>query len=171
MEKTYAEYMKWGKLVKNVATGKIYKLVEDMNGEKDDVRVVSMNNLDRYNLLHAWVRNWEQNSMGFRESFTGNIEDCKVEVQGYEEYVNITDIEPHNTIRFITSNYQDKFRVKDLSDILMDGNVRKVVYLDETHFTFTVGSGGFGCFHICQYAELCEKNGIEVLPIESETKN
>ena len=43
-----------------------YKLIENMDGGKETVKVVSMDNWGRYDLLKAWVRNWEQNSMGFR---------------------------------------------------------------------------------------------------------
>ena len=170
MEKTFVRHMTWGKQVKS-STGVIYKLVESMDESKESVKAVSMDNWGRYDLLKAWVRNWEQNSMGFRERFTENIEDCRTEMQSYEEEVKIADIVPHDIIRFITPNYQTKFEVKKLTKVLVNGKAATVAYMDECHFTFadTIGMNLYGgCFHICQFAELCEKNGIEVNPIENE---
>jgi len=39
--------------------------------------------------------------------------------------------------------------------------VQRVIYLDSHHFQFW---GGF-CYHICEFAELCEKNGNIVEPV------
>jgi hypothetical protein len=82
-------------------------------------------------------------------------------MQSYETELQITDIEPANKIQFITPNYKTKFEVKNLDSILVNGESRRVIFLDETHFQFEKGS----CYHICQWAELCDKNGIEINPI------
>jgi hypothetical protein len=160
MEKTYAKFMKWGRLVNNKSS-EVFKLIEDMDNNNNTVKVVNMNNWKRYDLLKAWIRNYESNSMGFRDRFDENIEDCKKEMQSYETELQITDIEPANKIQFITPNYKTKFEVKNLDSILVNGESRRVIFLDETHFQFEKGS----CYHICQWAELCDKNGIEINPI------
>jgi hypothetical protein len=157
MEKEYARFMKWGKLVKNTSN-ETFKLVEDMNNNSEIVKAVSMDNLQRYELLKAWIRNWEQNIIGFRNRFTENIEDCKIESKNYEVELRITELEPANKVRFITPNYEELFTITDLDYILVNGELRRVIYLDEYHFQFEKGN----VYHICQWAELCEKNKIEI---------
>ena len=171
MVKNFAKYMKWGKTVESNWTGEVFKLIEDM-GDGDTVKAVSLTNWRRYDLLKAWIRNWESNSCGFRERFEKdgkNIEDCKTEKQGYEEELKISEITPHDKIRFITPSYETKFEVADLSLVSVNGTAARVAYIDEYHFTFAdkinVNLYG-GCFHICQFAEICEKENIEVKPIE-----
>ena len=68
------------------------------------------------------------------------------------------------TIRFIDPNYNDLFRLPDGGHISIqypDGNsaVFKCEYLDDYHLN--VGSN---CFHICQFAELMQRNGATVMP-------
>lgn len=168
MDRKYAKYMKYGKTVKSRLTGKTFKLVEDMDEKKSTVEVVNIENKARYDLLGAWIRNWEQNCCGFRERFEGNIEDCRKERQSYVEKVKISDVEPNDVIRFITPGYETKFEVKDLSVVSVGGKLARVVYVDDYHFSFAYCDMSIwcGCFHICQYAELCERNGIEVKPID-----
>lgn len=171
MNKEFAKYMKCGKKVQSVYTAQVYKLIEDMSANKDMVKAVDMDNWSRYELLNAWIRNWDQNSMGFRERFTENIEDCKAEMQGCEAEVRIDAVSPYNKVRFITSGYETKFEVKDLTYVLVNGKAARVAYIDDCHFTFvdtTAMNLYGGCFHISQFAELCEKNGIEVSPIKAD---
>lgn len=83
--------------------------------------------------------------------------------------MKISEITPHDKIRFITPSYETKFEVADLSLVSVNGTAARVAYIDEYHFTFVdkinVNLYG-GCFHICQFAEICEKENIEVKPIE-----
>lgn len=156
MDKKFAKYMNYGKRVTD-CNGTVYKLIEEAEG-KETVKAVREDNLKRYDLLTAWVRNWDTNSGSFRERFTGDIEDCRKERVGYEESVNVAKIIPCDKVRFISSDYKTKFEVDNFSEVLVNGERRTVVYLDDYHFKFI---GGW-TYHICQYAELCEKNGIEV---------
>jgi hypothetical protein len=73
-------------------------------------------------------------------------------------------------IRFINSDYDTLFTVKDGESIKMtsgyDGEVKtlKVRYIDETHFEL---KGKYSdTYHICQFAEIMERNGnkIEAIP-------
>jgi hypothetical protein len=73
-------------------------------------------------------------------------------------------------IRFINSDYDTLFTVKDGESIKMtsgyDGEVKtlKVRYIDETHFTLI---GKYSeTYHICQFAEVMERNGnkVEAIP-------
>lgn len=164
-----AKFMRYGKLVVSEHTGETYKLIEDMDSAKECVSVVNMNDWARYELLIAWERNWESNCSGFRECFTSNIEDCKLERQGYEQNLKCADILPKNEVRFIRLDYKPKFIVQDLSFVSVDGTIARVAYIDECHFTFVdkIAMNFYGgCFHICQFAEICENNGIEVKPVE-----
>lgn len=164
MDKNFSKYMKWGKTVESSWTGETFKLVEDMKTDKPTVLTVKMSNWSRYDMLKAWLRNWEHDN-NFRERFTGNIEECRQEKTSYEEELKVSDITPSNLVRFITPNYETLFSVKDLSKVKVNGKIERVVYLDETHFTFAEGKSFYGCFHICQFAEICQQNGTKVEPV------
>lgn len=170
MDKKYAKYMKYGKLVEDPKTKKVYMLVENMREDKDVVMAVDMDNCNRYERLSAWIDNWQSNNYGFRERFTEDIAAIKAEHKSYEETIKIEDVIPHNEIRFITSSYKTLFFVKDLSAVLINGVEARVAYNDDYHFTFIdrVGMHLYGgCFHICQFAEICEQQGYEVKPAET----
>lgn len=168
MDKQYAKFMKCGKTVKSIPTGEEYTLVENMDGKKNTVEAVADGNKRRYDLLLAWIRNWEQDSYGFRARHDEKtVDEWRKERQSYVEKLKISDIEPNDVVRFITSDYETKFTVKDLSLVSVDGKPLRVAYIDSHHFTFVACDMSLwsGCFHICEYAELCERNGIEVKPI------
>lgn len=168
MNQEFARYMMWGKRVKGLTNE--YKLVENMDGNKETVKAVNMDNWNRYELLTAWVRNWEQNSIGFRDRFKGDIKECEIERVSYEEEVEIRDIEPNNKVRFVTVKGNTIFETLDLSRILVNGVAAMVVYMDECHFTFAdkISTNLYGgCFHIDQFAEICKNNGVEISLIES----
>ena len=72
-------------------------------------------------------------------------------------------------IRFIDSHYNDKFRLADGEKIRItykDGTTDEKVcrYIDDYHIE--VGFGNCNLFHICEFAELMERNGNKVEPIE-----
>lgn len=161
MNKRFAKYMRYGKTVKSSWTDNEFKLIEDMNENKTTVKAVSLEKLRRWELLKAWIYNWEHDK-DFRERFTMNIEDCRKEKSNYEEELKISDIIPNNKIRFIYPDYTSKFEVDDLSKVLVNGKSVRVAYYDDYHFLF-VDTGRI--FHICEYAELCEKNRIKVRPV------
>ena len=74
-------------------------------------------------------------------------------------------------IRFIDSRYNEKFRIADGDKITIrysNGNSaeRTCRYIDEYHLE--VGSN---LYHICEFAEMCERNGHTVEPAEkTQTK-
>ncbi len=74
-------------------------------------------------------------------------------------------------IRFITPDYEDKFRIADGDSIRIvrhDGETkdRQCRYVDETHFE--MGAFGTGIFHICQFAEKCAETGVQdVIPLRA----
>ena len=78
-------------------------------------------------------------------------------------------------ISFITPDYQEKFRVADGERIRIigaDGNFRDRIcrYIDDTHFE-TEGEFGGTLYPICEFAELCEKTGSRVIPLDGEQKD
>ena len=76
-----------------------------------------------------------------------------------------------NEIRFITSNYKELFRIPDGASIVVTRSngeeyVSECKYLDDTHF-----EANGSCWHICQFAEIQERNGAVVKPeTEPEAK-
>ncbi len=74
--------------------------------------------------------------------------------------------EAQKGIRFITPDYEEKFRIEDGDKIRIvrhDGetNERQCRYVDDTHFE--MDTFGTGIFHICQFAEKCEETGVQAL--------
>ena len=70
-------------------------------------------------------------------------------------------------IRFITSDYKERFRIADGDKIRVrrfDGRVfdRKCRYIDDCHVEI-----GSEYYHICQFAEIMERNGNFVIPLRS----
>jgi hypothetical protein len=75
-------------------------------------------------------------------------------------------------IRFITSDYKELFRIKDGESIKFtsgyDGEEQtlKCRWIDETHITLK--SKFTNDYHICQWAEICERNGHKLEPIANQ---
>lgn len=73
-------------------------------------------------------------------------------------------------IRFITPHYEEKFRIADGDMVRIrcpDGRQldRECRYIDECHVE--VGKGWDNLYHICQFAEMMERNGNSVIPLRS----
>ena len=77
-------------------------------------------------------------------------------------------------IRFIDSRYNEKFRLEDGDEIIIKpieekDSVRTAParyvcrYIDDYHFEY----GRNLLLHICEFAELCEKNGNTVIPLRA----
>ena len=74
-------------------------------------------------------------------------------------------------IRFITSHYEEKFRIADGDQVRItypdgDSRDRTARYIDDYHVEI---GGGFGCdlYHICELAEMLENSGATVIPLRS----
>lgn len=170
MEQLLAKYMKYGKLVKSEQAGTVFKLIADMDEMKASVKAVKLDNWARYKLLTAWLRNWDVDS-DFRARFKEDIQECKKEHGLYEEEIQVRDVSPANQVRFVTTDGKTKFVVNDLDVILVNGIRALVVYQDEMHFTFATGIAMnlYGnCFHINQFAEICDKNSVELELLKPE---
>ena len=73
-------------------------------------------------------------------------------------------------IRFINSDYKELFRIPDGDKIRItysDGEKadRTCRYIDDYHVE--IGSGWNSLLHICQFAEMMERNGSTVIPLRS----
>ena len=71
-------------------------------------------------------------------------------------------------IRFITSQYKEKFRIEDGDKVRIrrpDGTSIDQIcrYIDEYHLE--VGTGWDSLYHICQFAEIMEQKGNAVIPL------
>ena len=70
-------------------------------------------------------------------------------------------------IRFITPHYEEKFRLQDGDKIRItsswgEKNDRTCRYIDDYHLEV-----GNNLYHICELAELMERNGAEITPLRS----
>lgn len=75
----------------------------------------------------------------------------------------------NKTIRFIDSSYKELFRIPDGGNIVInryDGEklTRTCTFLDEYHTQIGKEKGRGEIYHICQFAELMEKNGNTYAP-------
>ena len=73
---------------------------------------------------------------------------------------------PTDDVRLIDSNYKDLYRVPNGGVIQMDypdgsSYTARVEHLDEYHFDL---GGLYNTFHICQFAEIMERNGANCYP-------
>ena len=68
-------------------------------------------------------------------------------------------------IRFITPSYKEKFRIADGDSIRMTFSSGKTQdkpcrFVDETHLEV-----GNNLYHICEFAELAQRNGVRLIPL------
>ena len=74
-------------------------------------------------------------------------------------------------IRFIDSSYRELFKIPDNGIVkitLSDGEImeRQCKYIDDYHFELLRPDKDYGeTFHICQFAEIMERNGHKYEPI------
>ena len=155
--KEQRRFMRYGKRV--MFQNHEYKLVADMTEEKETVKAVPVDEYRRYELLTAWSRN-----------SVGLTEEQQEELAAIPQNIPCEECEPANRIRFITSGYQTLFEVSDLGRIFVNGKEKMVVYIDDYHFYLVNGTGWAECYHICEFAELCEHNGIAVHPVAVNQK-
>lgn len=154
---TYAEHIGFGSRVRDIDSGEVYRIVEDeFTREPYGTECVAEKDYKQYLNLKA------------KEEIGTLSEEEKNRLSDMVTYADAASFETADTIRFITSKYETLFRIRNLGRIIVNGTEQRVVYLDDTHFTFTEGSGAFGCFHICHFAELVEKNGWTVEPVEED---
>lgn len=69
-------------------------------------------------------------------------------------------------IRFITPGYDELFRIPDGSEVFIDyeehpdrSHTAKCEYIDDYHARI-----GFRIYHICEFAEIMQRNGAVVKP-------
>lgn len=161
MDRSLFKHMTYGKRVAD-REGVGYMLLEDADktGAVSEVFAVREVNLRRYELLRAWRQNWDRDPK-FRERFTHNIEDCIKEFFSLRELIDLSAMEPTDKIRFITSDYKTLFNVNNLDYVKVNGEDRRVIFLDNHHFKF---EGGMS-YHICEFAEICERHSVQVEPV------
>ena len=155
--KHFYRHLRFGHRVRSLYTEEEYKLVENRLKVKGKTKAVKTKDYSRYLELLSKKKN-------------GNMsEDEKIELERMIVPIRYTDIEPADVVRFIDPQYNTLFKVKNLGKILMDGRELRVAYVDDYHFSFcTEGSDPYGCLHICEFAELVEKNGIKLEPVKKD---
>ena len=98
-------------------------------------------------------------------------ENDNVEIHCYvKEWLDHHIREAEKGIRFINSRYSELFRIADGEKIEVTNSVGEkseyvCYYIDEYHTEV-----GNNLYHICQFAEIMERNGSEYTPVEPETE-
>ena len=96
-------------------------------------------------------------------------ENDNVEIHCYvKEWLDHHIREAEKGIRFINSRYSELFRIADGEKIEVTNSVGEKSeyvcrYIDECHTEV-----GNNLYHICQFAEIMERNGSEYTPVEAE---
>ena len=97
-------------------------------------------------------------------------ENDNVEIHCYvKEWLDHHIREAEKGIRFINSRYSELFRIADGEKIEVTNSVGEKSeyvcrYIDEYHTEV-----GNNLYHICQFAEIMERNGSEYTPVEPKT--
>ena len=123
-----------------------YVLLEDYTGQTE-IRAVRSDRKREYDLRIAWIRN-----------NVGDPAKHRLAIASMTTLLPARRMIPSDMIRFITSRYNDLFYVPNFGTVLVDGKPRQVYYIDDCHFGFVGGS----VFHICEYAEMRERRGIQI---------
>lgn len=154
---TFAEHIGFGSRIRDIYTGEVYCTVEDeFSRDTDGTECVAEKDYKQYLNLKS------------KEEIGALSEEEKKRLSAMVTYADAASFETADTVRFITPEYKTLFCVRNLGRVIVNGSEKRVVYLDPTHFTFTEGAGAFGCFHICQFAELVEKARWTVEPVEED---
>lgn len=156
MENWYKKAVRFGHEFKDT-DGNEYIVIEYPEREYDFLKCVKSENYERWHLLRAWRNN------GVHKD-TPEWESDDAERASYELAMFADDLIPIDKIRFITPYYKDRFTVISGGKILFNGKEKRVVYIDATHF-YLVGKC-WDSYHICQFAEICERNNITVEPVK-----
>ena len=87
------------------------------------------------------------------------------------DWLNQHMADAENGIRFITSDYEDRFRLPDGGKIKIkypngDSAELRCRFIDSAHMETDTPSGiGTTIWHICEFAERMEKSGVSVEPV------
>lgn len=160
MEKKFSRFLRYN-IVKDKA-GNVYKAQVYADSELDTVVCTKIKDGEEYDRL-IYAR--QRRDLTPEES--ARIEELEI-------HLPVEEVEVSDFVRFITPKYDIKFIVKNLGYVSVNGKKRLVVgYGDGAHFTFyhEKENGEFayrGIYHICEFAEMTEKNNLCVEPI-SET--
>ncbi|MBE6719048.1 MAG: hypothetical protein E7571_00130 [Ruminococcaceae bacterium] len=94
-----------------------------------------------------------------------NVADYAVHLYSYDKHLLDEHIKrAEKGIRFINSNYEPLFNIEDGDGIMIrypdgDTSIRACRYIDDYHTQI-----GNSIYHICEFAEITEKNGATVIP-------
>ena len=103
-------------------------------------------------------------------TYSGNkrTEESQVKVGDLVEYLTVEEVEPLGQVRFIDCHYQDKFLVPAFGRVRINEEVRVAVPIDDYHLFLIKEDqpSSARSYHICQFAELCERYHIKVEPID-----
>lgn len=149
MKAELVRYMRGGKRV--MVRNEKYILVRDAAEGDTALQAVNQKSYRRYDLLRAWSRNG-----------VGITLEQEAEMKGYIELLPVAVCTPDNEVRILNANWEEQFRVKDLTELSFNGEICTVNWLNDYHFDFVGRHNPFGCFHIGQFGELWKQCGWEV---------
>ena len=155
-------YFTYGRRV--LYDGQQWELRGSMSENVDGmVPAVCAEDVRRHELLTAWKHN-----------HVGLTPEQEAELAGLVHLIPCEACEPADIVRFIDPSYRELFRVTSGDRISVNGDVYRVFSLDTGayHIAITDGEGRVAgktlgsCFHICEFAEIAQRRGWHVAPVE-----
>lgn len=164
MKKFLTRYLRFGTVTDK--KGQLYDCQEYTRGiEVDNIRVVSYDNKARFDTL----RYWANNSRGLSD-------DEQKEMEGYVISLPCEELEPVDEISFVDSKYNERFRVRNLSEISINGYIYLAVKEGKCHTTLcpkkedgTYEPYGY-TYHNLQMGELADKLNWTYFPAVKEAQ-
>lgn len=160
MKKYFTKFIRFGKYKTN--DGKNLRCVDYAQGEElDKIKFVEDNEINRY---------WSLLSR--RNNKTITLEE-ETELNDMVFTLAPEDVMPADEIRFIDGHYNELFKVRNMSEVMVNGHVNLAVMNDEYHTTLYTKQedgtyAGGRCYHICEMGEIAHRNQWVYYPLETE---
>lgn len=148
-----------------------YNKVKDKNGTEYKVQIGHQG--QEYDIVPAvkCEDEWEYDKLNLARQQRELTAEEEIRLKELEVMLPVKDIESADFVRFITPKYKSKFIIRNLDKVLYKGE-RYIVagYGDDYHMSLyrikEDGSFGYGgLYHICEFAEMCERTGATVEPL------
>lgn len=130
----------------------------DIPDEEKHLHCVLEENWRRWRLLHAWTLNGVIDEMEDKELLIH-------EMKSYEIGLKVDDLESREYVRIVDGKWEDMFLIDNFGRILLNGEKREVIYIDDYHFELRKIKHNNGeIYHIHEFGEMVERHSAAVVP-------